>query len=656
MPAVRSLYSPTPAQKERITMIRQDFAAGYAGMFRPRREFNDLSMVERDSIDSMAWAVYQPNDGDGGADETQSWRSNAVRPITRNKVFSIAAHVTAHTLFPRIHAFDDASVEQHDAAQVMSDLMEWSIVGTNASFANVSLRAVIAALVKPVSIVGTQYREVYRTVKRGKNKDGTYKTEQILDEDLSGFQDESIPPDQVYIQDFYQPDMQKQGWVIRRRVRPYTLIKTIYPIEAYPNVVYVRPGVQVVFNDANQSFYEAYDLLMAQDECEEVIYHNKQLDLELHVVNGILLDNADNPNPREDKLYPYASFGYELLRPNGDCFYYKSLAFKTMPDDKIANTVYPMVIDGSYLALMPPVINVGGEIIASDVIAPGKVTTLTDPNSSMAPLLVQSQNLKAGFDALMTIEKNITEDAFQALQQGDQIAPNTPALAVSAMEKNAKIMLGPFLQMVGEYVRQMGRLRIGDIKQYMTLPQVAAIEGSAGSDLVYKTFMLPANSTRSKGRKIAFTDGLPEKSISHADHMKMSYDTLKEEGGIKSPYRLYKVNPVLWRNMKYMLVVSPDVLAPLSSELEMAMNLETFDKMIQSPPGMFDPQETAKLLLESNPTTKKHPEKYLGKTQGQGAPPAQARQVPGQPQGLPQTAGQQQISPAQAAPSMGGMK
>lgn len=633
-------------------MIREDFAAGYASMFRPRREFNDLSMVERDSIDTMAWSVYQPNDGDGGVDETQGWRSNAVRPITRNKIYSIAAHVTAHTLFPRIHAFDDDSVEQHDAAQVMSDLIEWSVIGTNASFANVSLRAVIAALTKPVSIVGTQYREVYRTVKRGKNPDGTYKTEQILDEDLSGFQDESIPPDQIYIPDFYQPDIQKQGWVIRRRVRPYTTLKTIYPVSSYPDFVFVRPGVQCIFNDANQSFYEAYDLLMQPDECEEVIYHNKTLDLELHVVNGILLDDADSPNPREDKLYPYASFGYELLRPNGDCFYYKSLAFKTMPDDKIANTIYPMLMDGSYLAMMPPVINVGGEVIASDVIAPGKVTTLSDSNSSMTPLLIQSQNLKAGFDALLEVEKNITDDAFQPLQQGDQVPANTAALTVAAMEKNAKLMMGPFLQMTGEYVRQMGRLRIGDIKQYMTLPQVAAIEGSANDDLVYKTFMLPSNASRSKGKKIAFTDGMPESPIPKSQHLKMSYDVLKEQGGLKSKYQLYKVNPRLWRQMKYMVIVSPDVLAPLSSELEMAMNLDTFDKMITAPQGMFDPQETAKLLLESNPTTKKHPEKYLGKAQTQGAPTMQA-----QMQGQQQPPQQGQMSPvSNAAPAMGGMK
>lgn len=606
-----------------LALIRNDFSSGYTLLQRPRREFNDLSLINRIAVDQMAWAVYQPNDGDNLAGEgLNAWRSNAVRPIVRNKVFSIAAHVTAHTLFPKIVAFDKDSTEQEEAAQVMSDLIEWSTFNTNATFADVSLQAVISALVNPVSIVWTEYNEVYRTVKRAKKADGTYETEQILDEDLSGFRDESIPPDQLYIQDFYQPDVQKQGWLIRRRVRPYTLLKTLYQ-DKYPNFQYVRPGVQVLFNDANQQFYEAYDLTMRQDECEEIIYLNKNLDLRLVVVNGILLSDADAPNPREDKLYGVATFGYEYLRANGDCFYWKSLAFKTMPDDKIVNTLYPMIIDGTYLAIMPPMVNIGGEIITSDVIAPGAVTTFSDPNADLKPLSVQSENLKAGMDALFKVEQNITDDAFTPLQQGDmpEGGGNMPAYNMSQMEANAKLMLGPFLDMVGRYVKQMGRLRIGDIKQYMTLPEVAAIEGSANSDLIYKTFVLPQGKTRGNSKKIKFTNDTPDVPLTKGELLKHSYKVLQEEQGMGKKHQLAKVNPTLFRDLKYMCIVSPDVLRPMSQEIEASWNLQTYDRMVAAPPGMFDPQETAKLLLDTSPTTKKHPEKYVAQQQQQGQAP-----------------------------------
>ena len=619
---ILSPYVPSDLARERLAMIRQDFSSGYTLQQRPRREFNDLALIERTAIDQMAWAVYQPNDGDPLQDSSDSWRSNAVRPITRNKVFSIAAHVTARTLFPRISAFDDESKEQHDASQVMSDLVEYSTFNTNANFSDVSLRAVISALVNPVSIVWSEYVEVYRTVKTKKKEGGGWETKRMLDEDLSGFRDESVPPDQFYIQDFYQADVQKQGWIIRRRVRPYTLLKTLYPLSEYPDFKFVRPGVQVLFNDANQQFYEAYDLTMRQDEGEEIIYMNKSLDLRLHVVNGILLSDGDNPNPREDKLYPVSTFGYELLRPNGDCFYYKSLAFKTMPDDKIVNTLYPMIIDGTYLAIMPPMINRGGEIIGSDVIVPGGVTTFSDPNANLDPIAVQNENLKAGLEALMKVEENIQDDAFQPLMQGDMPAGggNMPAYNMSKMEANAKIMLGPFMQMVGQYVKQVGRLRIGDIKQYLTLPEVSAIEGNANTDLVYRTFLLPQGKGRNKSHRIKFSLDVPDEPVTHTKHLGNSIDILDEQGGLGSKNHLSKVNPVLFRNLKYQVIVSPDVIAPMSEELEASWSLQMFDKMLAAP-GLFDPNMAAKLLLEAGPKTRKHVEDYVSKNPVFGPPP-----------------------------------
>lgn len=644
-----SPYQPADLARERLALVRNDFTSGYTLLQRPRREFNDLSLLVRTATDQMSWAVYQPNDGDNlpGSD-LNGWRSNAVRPIVRNKVFSIAAHVASRMLIPRIVAFDEDSTEQEDAATIMSDLIEWSTFNTNATYTDVSLQAIIAALVQPVSIVWTEYNEVYRTVKRDRNEDGTWNTEQMLDEDLSGFRDESIPVDQLFIQDFYQPDVQKQGWIIRRRVRPYTLLQTLYS-EMYPNFTYVRPGVQVLFNDANQQFYEAYDLTMRQDECEEVIYLNKQLDLRLCVVNGILLSEPDEPNPREDKLYPVATFGYEYLRPNGDCFYYKSLAFKTMPDDKIVNTLYPMIIDGTYLAIMPPMVNIGGEIITSDVIAPGAVTTFSDPNSDLKPLAVQNENLKAGMDALFKVEQNITDDSFQPLMQGDmpEGGGNITADTMRRMEATAKLMLGPFVQMTGQYVKQMTRLRIGDTKQYMTLPQVTSIEGSANQDLVYKTFVLPQGKTRAQSKKIKFTDNHPEGPLSKKDHLKHSYDVLKEETQTPGKHSIAKVSPTLFRNLKYMCIVSPGD-APLSEEIEASWNLSVYDRAVAAPPGMYDPQEVAKLLLTASPTTRRHSEKYLAQAGSTGAPNPMAlgqvqQQV--QKQNTPQSTPQPQPTP-----------
>lgn len=661
-----SNYQPKDLEQQRLLMLRADFAEGDIVMKRPRREFNDLSMLERMAIDQMAFAVYQPNDGDSlSGDEINGWRSNAVRPIVRNKIISINAHVTARTIYPKILAFNTESEEEKDASTVMGDLMEWSVTSSNSAYADISVQATTSALVNPISWVYTQYQTVMRPVKRRKKDDGSWETELIVDEDQSGFIDESVAPDQVYFGEFYvrNGDVQLQPWLIRRKIINYSTAAGLF--SRYPNWQYVRPGIMVIFNDANQQFYETYDSDMHQNEVEVVYYWNKALDLYLIAVNGVMLTDADNPNPREDKLYPWSTFGYELLRPQGDCMAYKSLAFKTMPDDKVINTLYPMIIDASYLALFPPTIAVGVETIGSDVLIPGLTTTLSDPQADLRPVMAANQNLQAAYEALLKVETNINESSIDsqeaAKQDPDSGGPPT-AYAISKEETHAKILLGSFLHMVGRYVKQMGRLRIGDIKQHLTLPELQAIEGSAGSELVYKTFHMGEGRGRTKGRKIQFDLSLPEGKIDRSKYIDLSHETLDMQGGMKSPYKLYRVNPKLFRQLKYMIIVAPDVLAPLSDEYEAQLALEQYDRMIQQP-EVFDAEQTGRILLEAYKLTKKNPDKYLSQGQA-GGPAPQVRPSPGQsanpmkggaPLPPPGQGGKTQISPLGGLPPMPSM-
>ena len=95
---------------------------------------------------------------------------------------------------------------------------------------------------------------------------------------------------------------------------------------------------------------------------------------------------------------------------------------------------------------------------------------------------------------------------------------------------------------------------------------------------------------------------------------------MDEQGGLDSKNRLSKVNPLLFRNLKYQVIVSPDVIAPMSEELEASWSLQMFDKMVAAP-GLFDPEMAAKLLLEAGPKTRKHVQDYISKTPFFGPPP-----------------------------------
>ena len=632
----QSNYQPYEKEKTRRSEILHDFTWGHVTMYKPRREFNDLSVISRLTVDKMSFNTYQPNDGDAlEADVTNSWKSRAMKPVIRNKVMSIAAHATARLLFPKIFAYNKEDEEEEDAAIVLESLQEWAADKSN--YAKTSLYAIITALWSPSSIVYTDYCETYREVKR--LEDGKIVKEMMLDEELSGFNDEVVPRDELYIENWYEPNIQRQGWLIRRRVQSYSLLRAKYE-RKYENFKYVKPGVQVVYNDANQMFYEVYDSNMRHEMCEEITYWRKSDDVKIIMVNGVMLTDPDNPNPRNDKMYPFDKFVYSNF-DEGRAFDGKSLVFHMTPEAKIVNTLYPMIIDGTYLSIMPPMVNIGGEVIASDVIIPGAVTTLTDPNSDLKPFSIGQnyQGLIAGQNALKTVEDGLNSSSVEPVTQGASQPGDTTAYEIQKMEQNAATILGLFVQMISDHVRSFGKLRLGDILQYLTIGEVQKITGKSDGELVYKTFYLYNKGENSSTRKIKFDKDLPEGMISKEDKLNKSFEVLKEQGGLDSKIELYKVNPALIRCLKYMVTVNADIMNPMSEELERAFALEEYDRMIMNP--NIDPEESAKFLLTVYPKTKKNPQKYMVKPQTQPGPMEMMMQGQMQ-QSMPQTPGSKQ--------------
>lgn len=602
--------------------VRQEvvrhFTLGYNTMNTPRREFNDLSVLNRMSIDQMAFNTYQPNNGQSyQGDIVNSWRSNAIRPIVRNKAISVAAHATAHMIFPKIFAQNEASEEQLEAAMVMEDLMEFAADQTD--YDMLSLYAVIGALVNPACFVYTDYAETYINQKRDKDENGKWKISKELNEDLSGFQDQVIPVDELYIENFYESDIQKQGWLIWRKVQSYSLMKMKYE-STYENFKYVKPGVQLIFNDANNAFYNVYDTNLRGELCEEVIYWNKGADVKLIMVNGVMLTECDNPNPRNDKQYPIVKFGYEPI-DEGRCFYYKSLAFKLQQDANIVNTLYQMIIDGTYLNLMPPMINVGGEAITNDVIVPGAVTTLSSPDADLRAVKL-SENLQVGMSTLMQVQESVSDSsATQPIISGHK----ETAYSMSIIQQEAVTMLGPFIKMISSFVKRFGELRVSDILQYMTILDATKVIGDEGKEMTYKTFLIPnkLSAGKSKTRKIHFDSSLPTGKISEDEKLKLSFDTLKAEGGKANgesgDREIFRVNPQIFRELEFSCIVTPDVLAPKSSELEKAYLLEEYDRAIQNP--LLDQEQVTKdFLLAAYPKSKQNVDKYIKKQEAPTAP------------------------------------
>ena len=602
----KSEYAPTDEEKLVIASFLKDFRNGWQTMHLPRPEFNDLSLYQRHVVDMLAFNTYQENDGSPMMeDRLGGWKSNAIRPIIRNKAVSIAAHETARIIVPKVFAYNNDNDEQEDSAKVMGYLVDWA--REQANYPHMALFRVFASLYSPISWGYSEYTEVFRKV-----RDGNGGFIEVIDEDESGFKHLPVSTDQVYFSNFYEREVQKQDFIVMRRIISYDKFCAKYPTSKYPNAVHVHPGIIVTMDDANRGYYKVYDPHMRGDDVEELIRWRKnasndfEIDSRGVMVNGILLKNT--ANPRADHQFPFDAFYY--LPINERCIAGKSLVFALQSDATIVNTLYQIYIDGEILKRFPPVITTGSDKVGVDVFVPGLNLSFADENVKINPI----NNVVGESNSLMTalekVEASVSESSQGAVQQGQE-TPGTPSTAyeISRIEQNAATVLGLSMKFIAQHAINYGKLLMSDVLQYMTVADVSKITGDGG--LTYKTFYAKEPGAAGKQNKISFDSSMPD-TMTEEEKMDMSFKLLEAQGGISSNTTLWKVNPVLFREFKYKFTIDSDVLNPRSADLIRAFDLETYDRAIAS--SVADQEKIfTDLLMATNPKTARDPKSYVKK-------------------------------------------
>jgi len=582
-----SSFQPQKEVANLTKKVRDDYTTGHNTLHQSYREFDDKSLIQRMDMDQKAFNAYvEPKSNN----PDEAWRWNGRRPVTRNKLIGIAAQVTAAILIPNVFAQNDQDEEDKQAANVMRDLIEWNI--KNSDYEDTFLFSIIAALVNPAAFIKEEFVEVLQKVKT-RSDSGEITVKEVIDEVLSGLKIFNVPVDEMLISNIYEFDLQRQRFLIRRRFIDYDEAEALYG--EHNNFKHIRPGVTAFLSDEDGMFYEQKDDQL-QGLVEETIYYNRREDIEIPLINGIYMgsdDTEDNPmkhrrmvrdldgDPISVPIYPFVKFGYEPVDERR-FFYYKSAAAKIAKDNDLLDTMWRMIMDGTFLSVMPPVGISGDEDINSDVIFPGAVTNMAK-DTKIEPINV-GQNLMSGFSAIQALEQSITESSQESLQAGKSMAGQQTAFEVAKLEQNARIQLGLFGKMIGKAVVDLGYLMIDDIVAYQTVGN--AEEVSAGNiRLKFRKFLLGGQIENGKQitKKIIFTDELMGMGMTKDQIKKEGFKMMKEEGGFDSSVRIVKVNPALFARLKFLISIEPDNLIPQNKAFEKAMKLEAHDRMILSP-------------------------------------------------------------------------
>jgi len=476
-----------------------------------------------------------------------------------------------------------------------------------------ALYRTIQSLYSPISWGYTEYARTYRSVK-DKKVDGKWTYKQVIDDNETGFQHTPVSTDQVFFSNFYERDVQRQDFIIWRRIISYERFQAKYPVSRYPNAAHVKPGVIVTMDDANNSFYNVYDPHMRQYDVEEVIRWRKSTDSRDVMCNGVLIDEPYAANPRDDHQYPWDAFYY--LPINERCIAGKSLIFALGPESALLNTQYQTINDANFLNLFPPTVTTGSDKAGVDVMVPGLNLAFAEKDVQINALRTATDNtIRTAMDVMTNVEKSLSESSQDPIQQAQTNPAPSTAYEISRIEQNAATVLGLTMKfMANSHVIPYGNLLLSDILQYTTVADAAKVTGSGG--LIYKTFYVKEAGAAGKKNKIKFDANMPD-TMTDEEKLDMSFKLLEAQGGIKSDTTLYSVNPSLFRTHKYLFSIDNDVLNPRSAELERAFDLETYDRGINSP--VADQEALYKdLLMGSNPKTARDPDKYVAKQPAAG--------------------------------------
>jgi len=573
-------YQPSDDVKVLTAKIQTDYQLGYDNLHTPYRELQDRSVIADMRKGQKNFQAYVDPLFD---DPDDDWRHEGVRPITRNQLISIAAHVTSTLLFPNVFAQNDMDEEDRASADLMRDLVKFNI--RNSDYELKYLVGVLGALSNPCVFLHPQFVEEMQTI-RELGENGELSTEEVVDETMSGFQMHVLPPDEILIANPYDDrSNQFQRFNFRQREIDFDEAKQLY--EDHDNFKFVEPGVKHIFSSDDATFYREFDDQNPTVISEET-YYNRREDTEIVFVNGVYMGNTNteaNPIQHRDNAnrpkYSYVHLGYHTI-PN--FFYYKSAAAELENDQGLVDKMWRVMVDASTLDAISPVA-ISGDVTKMDasIIYPGRASAFKE-GTKFEPITA-GRNAQAASNLVEKVEQNMGETSAQdPSRRGIASQSVGTAFEQGILERNARIQLGLFGKSIANAITDVGGMLIDLILTHQTLGDIDEI--TAGNvRLNYRSFLIPDQDGDGKDvtKQVEFTDDLLGLELTDTDRLDRELELLDEAGGPDSGKIIIKANPELFRNLKFKVTIDADTMLPRNEAFEKAMNLEGYDRMITNP-------------------------------------------------------------------------
>jgi len=484
----KKIYFPTGEEREELNFIYKEVDSMVKARNKNYRQFNHRNLISFVDDSEKRVQGYVPSREEQDKEE---WQSNVFNQSTRNKLKALVAAVanTPPGLKYRAVSLKDGGLDLR-RADVMKNLVMHSRYKINPEteiFWEAWTNATQGTVIKYDGYLKTKYKRKFIKSYNLITGELTFEEKEVVVNDECV--DVLVPISELFIKDFFIHEIQDQPALAWIRYLDKEACEQEFGQFKNWHWVLDKSKAGNYQGETETFFYTKWkNRVESEDDYEVIKYYNRFKDKYCIVINGVLLLTAPMLWGRRDKVYPFSKAIFEPF--SGKPFFYgNSLPNANMDVQDVINTLYNMSLDKTYRSLNPPLLaglknkdllemeneRIGMEntIYVEDVnqIQYQKIPGITDSEMAMIKWVAQGMDLG-------TVDIN---------QQGIAGRGVTAREIVIANE-NAKKLKGVFFMFLTDLWIQKTKLRILNILQNYTQPQIEEIIGPEGTKILKESF------------------------------------------------------------------------------------------------------------------------------------------------------------------------
>lgn len=519
---IKPVYVPSSEDRVARNEVLADFIVGRNVSNKSYPQFNQRTLF--DCIDDWTkrWNGYIPP----ASILLDRDQSRIFLNFTRNQVVSYLAKVALARVKAKIKAVNKKTgMADQKMAEVFSDLNTYSLNEENgeARF----MEAALECTIKGTVIVYEGYRRQVQKMdvpiefdaETGKIK--TEKKDRIVFDNC--FQ-KVVPLEDFYIANPYEPDIQKQPFIIWREITTYD--EAIGSYGHYENWKYVVKGAYGVASDPSTFYRNKVITDLNADQVEILREYKRAENIHRVVINGVVL--FDGPIPFKDGKYPFAK---GIFEPYEVAFFW-GMGFpdKIMGEQDLQNTFINMMADKTFGSLLPYGLSSDlDDLIEDDILQPNKIRKVGDINKWKFDTLPGISAGEQGmFQLIMSLARENSGDMTGAANAFTPKGGKITARQAMLQQQESMQRLGFSMNYLEDFERDRTDLRLHHILQFYSIPKIEKITGKTGKEveqLIFRDVRLD-DVTLSDGRKGSKVIKLVGDEVNNPDKLQQLQDEL----------------------------------------------------------------------------------------------------------------------------------